>query len=321
VHHCAARMATSHLFPRYVPAAPSAQPLLGAVSFGSPSTNGAAVALAIPMVQLGAPVLEIWPAVAEPQSGEHDGVRFAHDGQLLFGTFAIESANDIDEVTRLAYSAALASARKAGYPNVLRMWNHVGSINVPDDGLERYRRFCAGRYEAFASAGYALAADLPSASAVGMPGRGLITYFIAARNAGMQVENPRQVAAYHYPPEYGPRSPSFSRATVYREQDQGVVYVAGTSSVVGHASVHTGDIRGQVEETIRNLDLIIASSLPGATLKDATAVKTYIRHPRDFAAVAEVLAPALSPACDAMYLEADICRAELLVEIEAVAAR
>ena len=283
--------------------------------------EGAAVSIAIPMAQLGERVVEIWPAMSEPVTGEEGPVRYAHDGTLLFGTFRIESTSDVDDATRIAYNSSLAAARAAGFPNVLRMWNHLGSINVPDDGLERYRRFCAGRYEAFASAGYALAADLPSASAVGMPGRGLITYFIASRTPGLQVENPRQVAAYHYPPEYGPRSPSFSRATVYRENGRAVVYVAGTSSVVGHASVHEGDISGQVEETLRNLDLIIASSLPGASLKDATAVKTYIRRPEDLYAVVRQITPALPKSCDVMFLEADICRAELLVEIEAVAAR
>lgn len=257
----------------------------------------------------------------EPERGAHGGVEFAHDGELLFGTFASNGASDIEPVTRDAYTAALTAARATGYPNLLRMWNHVGSINVPDQGLERYRRFCAGRYDAFAAAGYELGSDLPSASAVGMDGRGLITYFIAARAAGVQVENPRQVSAYRYPPEYGPRSPSFSRATVLSENANSVVYVAGTSSVVGHASTNAGDIAGQVEETIRNLEIVVSASLPGATLRDVVAVKTYIRHGRDFEAVARILTPALSPSCQQLFLEADICRSELLVEIEAVACR
>lgn len=306
--------------PRYLPAAKISQlrqPLLAAVNFGSDKTPRAAVNLSIPMTQLGEPVVEVWEARSEPVTGTHGEVRFAHDGQLFFGVFSSPEAEDIDGVTRGAYESALAAARAAGYQHVLRMWNHVGSINAENDGLERYRSFCKGRYEAFAGAGYELAADLPSASAVGMAGTGLVTYFIAGRAPGVQVENPRQVSAYRYPPEYGPRSPSFSRATVFNN----LVYVAGTSSVVGHASVHVDDIRAQVEETLRNLELVMSASLPGATLQDAVAVKTYIRRDADFAEVARLLRPALPQTCELMFLEADICRSDLLVEVEAVASR
>src|SRR3990170_3468810 len=78
-----------------------------------------------------------------------------------------------------------------------------------DQGRERYQLFCAGRHDAFLAAGYHHDVDLPAASAVGMRGRGLIAYFLAAREPGVQVENPRPIAAYNYPPQYGPKTPSF----------------------------------------------------------------------------------------------------------------
>lgn len=265
---------------------------LGVVSFGRRADG----AVYVPMRQLGEPRLEVWPA-----RGEAD---------VLFGSVSFDAAEPLEAVTRAAYAKLIDDVRTAGYPFFLRMWNHVGSINDEDDGRERYQLFCAGRHDAFVGAGYHHNSDLPAASAVGMPGRGLVIYFLAAREPGVQVENPRQVSAYDYPPQYGPKSPSFSRLTVWRD----TVFVSGTSSVLGHATVHEGDVMAQLEETLRNIEVVLSRT--GKTMKDVAAAKTYLRRAADYERVAGRLA-AVFPAN--LYLEADICRSNLLLEIEAVA--
>jgi len=200
--------------------------------------------------------------------------------------------------------------RELGYPRLLRVWNHVGSINECEETLERYRRFCVGRHTALTNAGYARE-QFPAASAVGMRGAGIAVSFIASRTESLQVENPRQVAAYDYPPAYGPRSPSFSRATVA----DGTVFVSGTSSVVGHETRHPGDIVAQVKETLCNLDRIVG--IAGASLENLRFVKTYIRRAADYETVRSLVESAL-PNARGLYLESDICRRDLLVEIEGV---
>lgn len=256
--------------------------------------------------------VEIWPARREPDRGVHDGIEWAHDGEVLFGSIAAEETVEIEPLTRDVYRRAIALVREAGYPYFLRMWNHVGDINGHDGGHERYQLFCAGRHDAFADAGYHLSTDLPSASAVGKRGRGLMTYFLAAREPGLQIENPRQLAAYRYPRQYGPKSPSFSRATVFGE----MVFVSGTSSVVGHASVHGADVEGQLDETLRNIEAVVARAIPGGSLANVVAAKTYVRRRDDYALIAQRLESVFPRN---LYLEADICRAELLLEIEAIA--
>ena len=252
-------------------------------------------ALFVPLRALGPePPLERW----EP--GE----------DLLFGAAAFEDAGDLEITARVTYARLIEEVRDAGFPYFVRMWNYVGGINAFDAERERYQLFCAGRHDAFVAAGYHHDVDLPSASAVGMPGRGLATYYLAAREPGVQVENPRQVAAYHYPPQYGVKSPSFSRATVWRDQ----VFVSGTSSVVGHATMHHGDVVAQLEETLRNLETVLGRT--GGTLANVTAAKTYLRHAADYDAVSQRLDGVFA---SNLFLEADICRKDLLLEIEAVA--
>ncbi|MFL6245822.1 MAG: Rid family hydrolase [Thermoanaerobaculia bacterium] len=253
------------------------------------------VAFGIPLRPLGAePPVEIWTA------GE----------DLLFGSFAIEATETIEQTARETYAGLIERARAAGYPYFVRMWNYVGDINGYDGGRERYQLFCSGRHDAFVAAGYHHDVDLPAASAVGMRGRGLIGYFLAASEPGVQVENPRQVAAYRYPPEYGAKSPSFSRATIWKDR----VFVSGTSSVLGHATVHDGDVLAQLEETLLNIETVLAQT--GRTLDNVISAKTYIRRAADYDLIAARLAGLLP---SNLYLEADICRADLLLEIECVA--
>ena len=276
----------------YVPARELPPHALGSVAFG----ERVAGASYVPLRQLGAErLVETWCAPSR---------------DVLFGSFSVEETKPLEELTREVYDRAIAHARSAGYPYFLRVWNYLGGINDPEAGLERYQRFCAGRHHAFAAAGYQLGADLPSASAVGMPGRGVVTCFLAAREPGVQLENPRQVSAYRYPARYGAKSPSFSRATVWRD----TVFVSGTASVVGHESVHEGDVEAQLEETLRNLEAVLAQA--GRSLASVVAAKTYIRRAEDYPRIAPRL-EAIFPSN--LFVEADICRRELLLEIEAVA--
>jgi chorismate lyase / 3-hydroxybenzoate synthase len=271
----------------YVPH--SAAPAGHVIAFGE-SVPGA---IRVPVRQLGRePLVEVW------QSGE-----------LLFGGVVAEETKPLEEVSREVYARLIQQVRDAGYPYFVRMWNFVGGINEIEE-RERYQLFCAGRHDAFVAAGYHHDVDLPSASAVGMPGRGLITYFLASRDGGEQVENPRQVAAYDYPPQYGPKSPSFSRATVWHD----TVFVSGTSSVVGHATVHEGDVDAQLDETLRNIEAVLSRT--GRALDSVIAAKTYVRRAEDYPRIAARLADVFPVN---LYLEADICRKDLLLEIECVA--
>jgi chorismate lyase/3-hydroxybenzoate synthase len=235
------------------------------------------------------PSFEVWPAMDD----------------VIFGSIRVEETKPLEELTHDVYSRLIAEVRAAGHPYFLRVWNHVGSLNEHERGLERYQLFCAGRHDAFVEAGYHHDVDLPAASAIGMRGRGLAVYYLASREPGVQIENPRQVSAYHYPRQYGPKSPSFSRATIWRD----TVFLSGTSSVVGHETVHAGDVLAQLDETLRNIAMLVP-------LDKIVAAKTYVRRPRDYDVIAKRLESVFPTN---LFVEADICRADLLLEIEGVA--
>ena len=270
---------------------------------------------------LGSFEAEVWDSPLPVETFASDGIYGARNEHVLYGTIAV-SDGDLAANARTMYRSIIQLARESGYPHLLRLWNHVEGINRESDGLERYKSFCVGRAEAFAEAGYANG-DLPAASGVGTSGGCLSIAFLASRTAGIHVENPRQVSAYDYPVSYSPRSPSFARATVTQFGTAAMIFVSGTSSVVGHETVHVGNVGAQLDETLRNLDEVIAcaASRIGRTAKfsDSATAKLYVRNAADADQVA-MRVREIAPDTSLLVVEADICRADLLLEIEAVVA-
>ncbi len=103
------------------------------------------------------------------------------------------------------------------------------------------------------------------------------------------------------------------------------LWVSGTASIVGEESRHLGDLAAQVHETVANLQAVLA--VANAALRPAAghvglqlpelAFTVYVRHAADGPAALAHFAQALGAEPDCVLLQADICRAELLVEIEA----
>ena len=270
------------------------------------------------------PLHEVWISASPVRRGTTSEIQWAENDQVLFGfTSRPFEEGGIDDVASAAYQAIGALLQKHDRHGLLRVWHHVPKINAIVKGLEEYQRFCRGRHDGLSKLGYELAADLPAASAVGCDGKMLTIFFLAAREGGLQLENPRQMSAYRYPAQYGPKSPSFSRATLKSWGDAHQLFISGTASIVGHASLHVDDVREQLAETLRNMQAVldVASTNCGRalTLRDLSAVKLYVRDAADLPVIESGLRKELVENVSLLTLRADICRAELLLEIEGYA--
>ncbi|MDF9391571.1 MULTISPECIES: hypothetical protein [Methylococcus] len=302
---------------------------LGAVGFGGEPPADLPCMLprleiAMPQRLPAEPLVEIWLGVSRATWGRTGAIHWACDGHHLFGSLQTDAEADIRGATARAYDALFRLLEQQGYPHLVRVWNYFPGINREESGLERYRQFNIGRQEAFLRANRPLSGALPAACALGTHAGPLVVYFVAARIPLIPVENPRQLSAYRYPPAYGPRSPSFSRATVLRSADQTAVFVSGTASILGHMSVHPGDAAAQTRETLMNLAALVETLNGGAsggfTWEDFR-YKVYVRPGCPLEPIKYELA-AMLPAAEAILIvEADICRRELLVEIEAFGSR
>ncbi|HEY7888031.1 MAG TPA: hypothetical protein VIC29_07395 [Steroidobacteraceae bacterium] len=317
------------------------QGVLGAAAFDDGARTLRGGKLDFPLAHVHTPVLgdaremlEVWRAGGRAQPGSHGRVSYAWGGDFLFGSLAVHeaeltsiagsgAATLLERATGLAYREMYAALAAAGNPQLVRVWNYIPDINLDTHGLERYRQFNKARHEASVACGRVVAGSVPAASALGgAAGSPLTMYFLASRRTPAFIENPRQVSAYRYPTQYGPRSPAFSRATVLGEAGEAMLFVSGTASIVGHRTLHAGHPAAQTRETLANIEALLNEAArrtgTGTLRLETLAYKVYVRDPNDMPAIRAELESALGAEAAVLYLKADICRRDLAVEIEAV---
>jgi chorismate lyase / 3-hydroxybenzoate synthase len=256
-------------------------------------------------------------------------VRYRHCHDLLFGSLTIAEQPEPDDgagallrATDIAYQEIFDVLEETKHRHLIRIWNYLPDINREAGGDERYRVFNSARQMAFRNSGRATMGTVPAASALGSPaGSPLSIYFLAARRPPKMIENPRQTSAYHYPPKFGRHSPIFSRACVWGEAAGAKLFVSGTASIVGHESIHGGNVIAQTRETLVNIGALLeeANKVVGAARYslDGLKLKVYVRRPSDLPAIEATLSETLRSGTCIVYLKADVCREDLLVEIEA----
>lgn len=242
-------------------------------------------------------------------------------GSTLAGFAVAPPDQELEAAASNLYDSLLAATHGL---HLYRIWNYVPQINADEHGLENYRRFCRGRslaYERHFGPGFRKL--LSAGSAVGSEAGPLALSFVAGESKPHHFENPRQVPAFEYPPQYGPRPPSFARATAVTTDAGRQVIISGTAAICGHATVAAGDLDRQLDCTLENLALIGTTAGAGGAFGArggwSRRFKVYIRHPADLARVSARLdASLLSNGGTVQYLRADLCRSDLLVEIEAI---
>jgi chorismate lyase/3-hydroxybenzoate synthase len=278
---------------------------------------------------------EVWrvasPEVQLSSGSAHARVSYRFSDDLLFGSLTIaeraieahSEAGALQRATEIAYQEIFDVLSETEHRHLIRVWNYLPEINAHTGGDERYRHFNSARQSAFRKSGRATMGTVPAACALGSPaGSPLSIYFLAARRPPRMIENPRQTSAYHYPPKFGRHSPIFSRACVWGESGSGRLFVSGTASIVGHETIHRGDVIAQTRETMANIGALLeeANRIVGGGhySLNGLKLKVYVRNPPDLPAVEATLTGLLNPTASIVYLQADVCREDLLVEIEAV---
>ena len=292
---------------------PSAAPLA--------ADGGLLALLGPPGLPPASPPVPEWLQGPGPQG--HTGVvRWWHRNGLTWGEVNLpaDDASLAAHTTR-AYLDVFDCIQALGTPHLVRVWNVFPRITEAlPDGQERYRAFNTARLEAFIRRGFDTGAGSPAATCVGSHDGPLRLWFVASSQAALPLENPRQVPAWRYPSAYGPTPPTFCRgALMPRPGSRPVLWLSGTASIVGHRSMHEGDVAEQTREIARNLQALLAQAEAvggqawAPTQLHATA---YVRRPEDAATVQAVWQACTHDPRPLTRVQADICRPELAVELE-----
>ncbi len=209
---------------------------------------------------------------------------------------------------------------------VVRFWNYIPKINEYGESDEHYKEFCIGRERAFYNFYKKHGEVYPAATGIGSSGKKLCIVLLAVHVdvSRYSIENPRQVPAYEYPLKFGNSSPKFSRATYVHYKKSKILFLSGTASIIGSSSVYDGDVEKQVHTTVENISLLFSKenlNKHSLILDDNNMklryVKVYIKNWEDYERICGICEKYFDKE-KIFYMQSDVCRKELLVEIEGI---
>lgn len=267
----------------------------------------------------------------------YDSVRWVYCAAVTPGATARGIyPQTMDTLGRL--QAALGDAGSS-FQRVVRTWFYIGGITESEAGAQRYQELNRARTDFYRDIQFncaSLASATPSgvypaSTGIGMSGSGLVASCMALETSRKDIlmlplENPQQTPAYTYDAEHSPQSPKFSRAVALVLGNYVTTWVSGTASIVDSESRHLGYPGKQTTQTIDNIERLISADNfathglkgAGARLHDLAKIRVYVKRAEDLAKCRAVCERRFGPV-PAIYAVADICRPELLVEIEGVA--
>jgi len=215
--------------------------------------------------------------------------------------------------------------------SIIRQWNYIENISSFEGEYQNYQAFNDSRSHFYAKTGWRM--GYPAATGIGTQSGGVMVELIAVTGASLvncSLDNPLQVAAHKYsqdvllgsidPCTRQRTTPKFERARVIGVPQRQTIYISGTAAILGESSLIAGDIMEQTRITMHNIDHLISEEnwpVPGAR-REFRLLRIYVKNPSQMEDVRGYMKTNY-PDITKIYICADICREELLLEIEGVA--
>ena len=273
------------------------------------------------------PTCEVWKTRGPVNSDRSQDVYFTEGESITFCQLALDENRfeSIADATRHAYEQILSFLGQHKHSWLWKIWHYIPQINSGEGDQERYRQFCVGRAAALGDDPAAHPA-MPAATAIGtsVPGNVLQIYFLCGPRPGMHVENPRQVEPAKYPVKYGKKSPLFSRGPIITDHGAPQFLISGKARILSHTTHHRDDCAEQINETLRNVRALVEESqrhygnVVGDDPSFGGLLKVYVRNPEDLGIIKASVTEHMGPHIPAIYLQGDVCRQDLLTEVEGI---
>jgi enamine deaminase RidA (YjgF/YER057c/UK114 family) len=269
----------------------------------------------------------------------HNGISWVHCANVV-----PQTGTSVYDRSASALHAMHALIQKADvrFEQVIRTWLYLGDIVGMEGERQRYQELNRARTDVFKDIEF-LTDHLPpvaeerpyriypASTGIGADGSDIMMSCIALATdrkdiVAVPLENPRQTAAYDYASSYSPKSPKFSRAMALSCGAHATIFVSGTASITHSETRHIGDAVRQTLETLDNIEALIGEDnltrhgLPGlgAVLGNLGLVRVYVKRQEDYEGIRAACQQRLGEV-PTVYAIADVCRPELLVEIEGIA--
>ena len=252
------------------------------------------------------------------------------NARVLIGNAQADFTSECRKNAETAFIAFenLLNQAEMTFHSVIRQWNYIEKITGFDGDNQRYQEFNnvrAGYYgEHFNRNGF------PAGTGIGMNRGGVIIEFVAVEAddaISLPLDNPEQVAAHDYSENVlvgcemkGKSTPKFERARYLELFGKKQVFISGTASIRGEKTVGINDPVKQTEITIQNMQRLYSREILSALTENSLRpvyghARVYVKNRKDFAAIKKTFKSYYGN-LPVVYIIADICREDLLVEIE-----
>lgn len=256
-----------------------------------------------------------------------------HYKEIIAGGLCADDLNlSILEQSEQAFQKAkeILEAEEMNFGDIVRQWNYLERITEITNGNQCYQDFNDVRSQFYAESEWA--AGYPAATGIGAQHGGIQIDFNAVKGDVeiRPLDNDWQKAAHVYSDDVlislrtdaEKGTPKFERGKSISDHQQEMIYISGTAAIRGEESIELGDVLSQTEITLENIQHLIGLEAGREKLPEHAAklelLRVYLKNEEDAQSVKEDL-DQLCPGLPIAYLYADVCREELLVEIEGIA--
>lgn len=255
---------------------------------------------------------------------------FVHDNsRVLIGSITSDQKTGIEGQARDAFLTLSELLDKQGFTfsSIIRQWNYISNILSKTEGKQNYQEFNNVRSHYYGNAFQRN--GFPAATGIGMSDGGVIVEFIALDSdvaLTKPIDNPEQIAAHSYSRSVlvggescDKTTPKFERARFLDLLQQKVIFISGTAAIKGERTVGLNDALEQTEITIHNIKQLYSKEVTDRlSVSDDSRyghARVYIKNRKDFTIIKRIFRNHFAN-LPVVYLQADICRDDLLVEIE-----
>ena len=269
-------------------------------------------------------------------TARHDGVTWAY----LADAHPETAARSTCDRSLSAFRSAGERLHSAGwrFDEVIRTWLYLGKITGREGQTSRYRELNRARADFYEKLKFGAGLVprawnrpvFPASTAIGTAGDDVAIGCIALRTnrpevALLPLENPLQTSAYDYAHQQGTEKPKFVHAVAVVTGELVTTLISGTASITASESRHDNSVERQTQQSLDNIEALIAPASfqrhgfcgLGATLNDLALARVYVKRPEDYDTVRAICRARLGP-LPAIYVVGDICRPELLMEVEGI---
>ncbi len=218
--------------------------------------------------------------------------------------------------------------------NIVRQWNYIENITDNEGEHQRYQLFNNARSKFYASTQWIY--GYPAATGIGTQSGGIMVELDAVVSKSdskleiISINNTLQIAAHDYSKNVlvgettTTNTPKFERAKYVCCREHETIFISGTASIRGEKTVYHHDVKMQTQITIENIvHLLSKETFEQYGVKTDNKPKigllrVYVKNHKNFEIVQQTVEELL-PNIAVLYVQSDVCRPELLVEIEAIA--